>query len=69
MIGRYNVTGGDETRLWDITVPTCNYVKKEKFSRGLMDEDLLDPSDIQKAQSEAKALIGGDVIENFVKSV
>ena len=33
MIGRYNVTGGGETRLWDIT---GNY-DEEDFSRGEME--------------------------------
>ena len=33
MIGRYNVTGGGETRLWDITAPTGNY-DEEEFRRG-----------------------------------
>ena len=40
MIGRYNVTGGGETRLWDITAPTGNY-DEEKFSRGEMDDKLI----------------------------
>ena len=40
MIGRYNVTGGGETRLWDITAPTGNYDEQE-FSRGEMDNKLL----------------------------
>ena len=40
MIGRYNVTGGGETRLWDITAPTGNYDEQE-FSRGEMDNKLI----------------------------
>ena len=40
MIGRYNVTGGGETRLWDITAPTGNY-DEEEFSRGEMDDKLI----------------------------
>ena len=40
LIGRYNVTGGGETRLWDITAPTGNY-DEEVFSRGEMDNKLL----------------------------
>ena len=40
MIGRYNVTGGGETRLWDITAPTGNY-DEEEFGRGEMDDKLI----------------------------
>ena len=40
LIGRYNVTGGGETRLWDITAPTGNY-DEEEFSRGEMDDKLI----------------------------
>ena len=40
MIGRYNVTGGGETRLWDITAPTGNY-NEEEFRRGEMDDKLI----------------------------
>ena len=40
LIGRYNVTGGGETRLWDITAPTGNYDEQE-FSRGEMDDKLI----------------------------
>ena len=40
LIGRYNVTGGGETRLWDITAPTGNY-DEEQFSRGEMDDKLI----------------------------
>ena len=40
LIGRHNVTGGGETRLWDITAPTGNY-DEEEFIRGEMDNKLI----------------------------
>ena len=40
LIGRYNVTGGGETRLWDITAPRGNY-DEAAFRRGEMNDKLL----------------------------
>ena len=40
LIGRYNVTGGGETRLWDITAPRGNY-DEAAFRRGEMDDLIL----------------------------
>ena len=40
LIGRYNVTGGGETRLWDITAPRGNY-DEAAFRRGEMDDKLI----------------------------
>ena len=40
LIGRYNVTGGGETRLWDITAPRGNY-DEAAFRRGEMNDKLI----------------------------
>ena len=68
MIGRYNVTGGGETRLWDFTAPTGNY-DEEEFRRGEMDDNLIldhtltDPWETvyfsdRKFKHEARAVTG-----------
>ena len=68
MIGRYNVTGGGETRIWDITAPTGNY-DEEEFRRGKMDDKLVldhtlaDPWETvyfsdRKFKHEARAVTG-----------
>ena len=68
MIGRYNVTGGGETRIWDITAPTGNY-DEEEFRRGEMDDKLIldhtlaDPWETvyfsdRKFKHEARAVTG-----------
>ena len=68
IIGRYNVTGGGETRLWDLTTPTGNY-HEEEFRRGVMEDKLIldhtltDPWETvyfsdRKLKHEARAVTG-----------